>query len=184
MYEGAAVGPNDVDVPNPYDGYAPMAQFFPEAFQWHGVKRCDAFAFYAGDISVEGPHPFCSSGGNLGTGRTHTAMYTDSIDQLRGTAGQGSGRDGAGGIHHARVGHQEPFPPPHHKRIDVQLCQVPFTVHGGVRHAHQGIRERLEVRRRPSAKALEQPGSLTSAIIACGSERVIGELRQRRLALP
>jgi hypothetical protein len=28
-----------------------------------------------------------SSGGNLGNGRTRTAMYTDSIEQLRGTAG-------------------------------------------------------------------------------------------------
>src|SRR5205823_13875736 len=62
MYEGAGLGPEDVDVFNPYDGYAPMAQFFLEAFQWHGVKRGDAFAFYAGDIRVEGPHPFCSSG--------------------------------------------------------------------------------------------------------------------------
>ncbi len=32
-----------------------VAQFFLEAFQWHGVKRGDAFAFYAGDIRVEGP---------------------------------------------------------------------------------------------------------------------------------
>jgi hypothetical protein len=64
-----------------------VAQFFLEAFQWHGVKRGDAFAFYAGDIRVEGPHPFCSSGGNLGNGRTRTAMYTDSIEQLRRTAG-------------------------------------------------------------------------------------------------
>src|SRR5215472_1952887 len=54
-----------------------------EAFQWHGIKRGEAFAFYAGDIRVEGPHPFCSSGGNLGTGRCRTAMYTDSIEQLR-----------------------------------------------------------------------------------------------------
>jgi hypothetical protein len=76
MYEGAGLGPNDVDIFNPYDGYAPMAQFFLEAFQWHGVKRGDAFAFYARDIRVEGPHPFCSSGGNLGNGRTRTAMYT------------------------------------------------------------------------------------------------------------
>src|SRR5271166_3661762 len=60
MYEGAGLGPKDVDVFNPYDGYAPIAQFFLEAFQWHGVKRGDAFAFYAGDIRVEGPHPFCS----------------------------------------------------------------------------------------------------------------------------
>jgi hypothetical protein len=87
MYEGAGLGPQDVDIFNPYDGYAPMAQFFLEAFQWHGVKRGDAFAFYAGDIRVEGPHPLCSSGGNLGTGRLRTAMYTDSIEQLRGTAG-------------------------------------------------------------------------------------------------
>ena len=72
MYEGAGLGPEDVDIFNPYDGYAPMAQFFLEAFQWHGVKRGDAFAFYAGDIRVEGPHPFCSSGGNLGNGRTRT----------------------------------------------------------------------------------------------------------------
>jgi hypothetical protein len=87
MYEGAGLGPADVDIFNPYDGYAPMAQFFLEAFQWHGVKRGDAFAFYAGDIRVEGPHPLCSSGGNLGNGRTRTAMYTDCIEQLRGTAG-------------------------------------------------------------------------------------------------
>jgi hypothetical protein len=58
-----------------------------EAFQCHGVKRGDAFAFYVGDIRFKGPHPFCSSGGNLGNRRTRTAMYTDSIEHLRGTAG-------------------------------------------------------------------------------------------------
>jgi hypothetical protein len=94
MYEGAGLAPEDVDVFNPYDGYAPMAQFFLEGFQWHGVKRGDAFAFYAGDIRVEVPHPFCSSGRNLGNGRTRTAMYTDSIEQLRGTAA--AGRSGFG----------------------------------------------------------------------------------------
>jgi acetyl-CoA acetyltransferase len=87
MYEGAGLGPQDVDIFNPYDGYSIMTQFFLEGFQWHGVKRGDAFGFYAGDIRVEGPHPLCSSGGNLGTGRCRTAMYTDSIEQLRGTAG-------------------------------------------------------------------------------------------------
>jgi hypothetical protein len=50
-------------------------------------KCGDSFDFYAGDIRVDGPHPLCSSGGNLGNGRTRTAMYTDSIEQLRGTAG-------------------------------------------------------------------------------------------------
>ena len=69
------------------NGYAPKTQFFLEAFQWHGFKRGDALAFYAGDIRVEGPHPFCSNGGNLGNGRTRTAMHTDCIEQPRGTAG-------------------------------------------------------------------------------------------------
>jgi hypothetical protein len=55
-------------------------------------QRGDALAFYKSDIRVKGPHPFCSSGGNLGTGRCRadghrTVMYTDSIEQLRGTAG-------------------------------------------------------------------------------------------------
>ena len=86
MYDGAGLGPEDVDIFNTYDGHAPMVQFFPEAFQSHGVKRGDAFAFYAGDVRVEGPHPFCLSGGILGNGRTRTAVYTDSIEQLRGTA--------------------------------------------------------------------------------------------------
>ena len=47
MYEGAGLGPEDVDIFNPYDGYAPMAQFFLEAFRaaaiWGTgapVRRC------------------------------------------------------------------------------------------------------------------------------------------------
>jgi hypothetical protein len=87
LYEGAGVTAADLDVFNPYDGFSTFTQTYLEAFQWHGVKRGDAFAFYAGDITVEGPHPFNSSGGNLGAGRTRTAMYTDSIEQLRGIAG-------------------------------------------------------------------------------------------------
>ena len=87
MHEGVGLGPEDVGIFNTHDGYAPMAQFFLEAFQWNGVKRSDAFAFYAGDIRVEGLHPLCSCGGNLRNGRTGTAMYTDCIEQLRGSAG-------------------------------------------------------------------------------------------------
>jgi hypothetical protein len=83
-----------------------MAQFFLEAFQWHGVKRGDSFAFHAGDIRVEEPHPLCSSGGNLGRGRTWTAMYTDCIEELRCTAGARQVRVRAetalGGIYHAK----------------------------------------------------------------------------------
>ena len=87
MYEGAGLGSKDVNIFNPYDSYAPMAQLFLEGFQCHGVRVGDAFAFYAGDIRFGGTHPFCSSRGGLGTGHCRTAVYTDSIEQLRGTAG-------------------------------------------------------------------------------------------------
>ena len=88
VYEGSGWGPRDVDIFNPYDGFSTFIPTTLEAFQWHGVKKGDAADFLRGDISVEGPHPFCSGGGNLGNGRTRTAMYIDSIQQLRGTAGQ------------------------------------------------------------------------------------------------
>jgi hypothetical protein len=88
VWEGSGLGPQDVDVFNPYDGYLTFTQFFLEAFQWHGVKRGEAHDFYAGDIRVEGPHPFLSSGGNNGTGRTRTALFTDSVEQLQGRAGE------------------------------------------------------------------------------------------------
>jgi acetyl-CoA acetyltransferase len=86
--DGAGLSIKDIDVFNPYDGYTLFAQHWLEAFQWHGVKKGEALQFYKGDISVEGPHPFMPSGGNNGTGRTRTAIYTDTIEQLRGTAGK------------------------------------------------------------------------------------------------
>ncbi len=88
IYEGSGLTPADIDVFNPYDGFTLFTQYWLEAFQWHGVKEGEALQFYQGDISVEGPHPFLSSGGNIGTGRTRSAIFTDCIEQLRGTAGQ------------------------------------------------------------------------------------------------
>jgi hypothetical protein len=86
MYEGAGLGPKDVDVFNPYDGYAPMAQFFLEAFQWHGVTR-RYLRVLRRRYQGRGTPPVLLARGNLGNGRTRTAMYTDSTEQLRGTAG-------------------------------------------------------------------------------------------------
>ena len=85
--EGAGISVADVDIFNPYDGFTLFTQTWLEAFGWHGVKEGEALDFYRGDIRVEGPHPFLSSGGNSGTGRTRTAIFTDTIEQLRGTAG-------------------------------------------------------------------------------------------------
>jgi hypothetical protein len=49
-----------------------FAQHWLEAFGWHGVKKGEALKFYNDNIDVHGPHPFLSSGGNNGTGRTRT----------------------------------------------------------------------------------------------------------------
>ncbi len=86
MWEGSGLGPADVDIFNPYDGYLTFTQQFLEGFQWHGVKWGEAHDFYADDIRVEGPHPFLSSGGNNGTGRNRAVLFSDSMEQLRGTA--------------------------------------------------------------------------------------------------
>src|SRR5205814_802593 len=87
-YEGSGLKPADIDIFNPYDGFSPFLPFSLEAFQWQGVKQGEAKDFVKGDIRVEGQHPLHSGGGNLGNGRTRTAMYIDSIEQLRGTAGR------------------------------------------------------------------------------------------------
>lgn len=88
VYEGSGLTPSELDVFNPYDGFTLFFQYYLEAMQWHGVKRGEAHDFYAGDISVEGPHPLSPSGGNNGNGRTRWWGYLDCIQQLRGRAGR------------------------------------------------------------------------------------------------
>jgi hypothetical protein len=85
--EGSGLLAKDIDIFNPYDGFTLFFQYFLEGFGWHGVKRGEAHDFYAGNISVEGPHPLSSSGGNCGYGRTRWWGHIDSIQQLRGQAG-------------------------------------------------------------------------------------------------
>lgn len=86
-YEGSGLTASEVDVFNPYDGFTLFTQWFLEGFGWHGVGKGEALDFYAGDIRVEGPHPFSSSGGNNGNGRTRWWGHYDTVQQLRGEAG-------------------------------------------------------------------------------------------------
>ena len=88
VYEGSGLKPEEIDIFNPYDGFSSFLPFSLEAFGWRGVGKGEAKDFVNGDIRVEGPNPYLSGGGNLGNGRTRTAMYIDSIEQLRGTAGR------------------------------------------------------------------------------------------------
>jgi hypothetical protein len=74
-----------------------MAQFFLEGFQWHGVKRGDAFAFYAGDIKVEGTAPVLlerrqSEDRTPAHGHVHRQHRAAARHGGR-PAGRGSGRD-------------------------------------------------------------------------------------------
>lgn len=87
-YSGSGLKPDDIDIFSPYDGFAVFTQYFTEAFQWRGVKRGDAHAFYAGDITPQGPNPFNTGGGNMGTGRMRTVYFTDGMEQLQGRAGE------------------------------------------------------------------------------------------------
>ena len=86
-YAGSGLKPDDIDIFNPYDGFAVFTQYFLEAFGWRGVKRGEAHDFYAGDISIEGPNPFNTGGGNMGTGRMRHVYITDTMEQLQGRAG-------------------------------------------------------------------------------------------------
>ena len=87
-YAGSGLRPDDIDVFAPYDGFAVFTQYFLEAFGWRGVKRGEAHDFYAGDISLKGPNPINSGGGNMGTGRMRTVFITDPMEQLQGRAGE------------------------------------------------------------------------------------------------
>jgi acetyl-CoA acetyltransferase len=87
QYEGSGLSASEIDIFNPYDGYLTFTQQFLEGHKWHGVGLGEAHAFYAGDIRVEGPHPFMSSGGNNGVGRQRACHYTDVVEQLRTYAG-------------------------------------------------------------------------------------------------
>ena len=87
LYEGSGLNASDIDIFNPYDGFTAFTQYYLEGFGWHGVKRGEAHDFYAGDITVEGPHPLISSGGNNGNGRSRCWHWTDCVQQLQGRAG-------------------------------------------------------------------------------------------------
>ncbi|MBM3947573.1 MAG: hypothetical protein FJ315_09305 [SAR202 cluster bacterium] len=88
FYAGSGLRPKDIDIFLPYDGFAVFTQYFLEAFRWRGVKRGEAHDFYAGDITIQGPNPLNTGGGNMGTGRMRTAFFSDPIEQLQGRAGK------------------------------------------------------------------------------------------------
>lgn len=87
VYEAAGLTWRDIQFENFYDGFGLFHVFHLEGFGFAGVKRGEGLDFYQTDISIDGPNPVSPSGGNIGSGRTRWWMHTDSIQQIRGTAG-------------------------------------------------------------------------------------------------
>ena len=106
MYEGAGLGPADVDVFNPYDGYAPMAQFFLEGFQWHGVKRGRYLRVLRGRYQGRGAAPVLLERRQSGEraypyGHVHR-QHRAAPRHRRPPPGHGPRRNRAGSLHHAK----------------------------------------------------------------------------------
>ena len=93
MYEGAGLSLQDVDIFNPYDGYSIMAQFFLEAFQWHG-EAWRGLRVLCGRYPREGSHPSAPAGAIWGTGVPAplcTPIASNSSGALRGRGRSRSG---------------------------------------------------------------------------------------------
>jgi acetyl-CoA acetyltransferase len=89
LYESAGITSADVDFENAYDGFSLFHVFWVEGFGFYGIKEGEALDFFTSqDISINGPTPISPSGGNIGSGRTRYWMWTDTIQQIQGRAGE------------------------------------------------------------------------------------------------
>ena len=88
LYESAGISASDVQFENAYDGFSLFHPFWIEGFGFFGVKEGEALDFFQSDISISGPTPVSPSGGNIGSGRTRYWLWTDTIQQLQGRAGE------------------------------------------------------------------------------------------------
>ena len=74
LWESAGLGPEDVDVPQPYDGFTPLVYFWLESLGF--CPRGEAHSFIQGGaIDVKGRFPLLSGGGNQGNGRLHGVSH-------------------------------------------------------------------------------------------------------------
>ena len=89
LYDSAGISASDVDIENAYDGFSLFHVFWIEGFNFFGIQRGECLDFFnSEDISINGPTPISPSGGNIGSGRTRFWLWTDTIQQLQGRAGE------------------------------------------------------------------------------------------------
>jgi acetyl-CoA acetyltransferase len=90
LWERTGLGPQEVDLPQLYDGFSPFVYFWMEALGLCGTGEAHERAL-AGDIDSDRPDtlPVLSGGGALGNGRMHgVPQMLECYLQLAGRAGK------------------------------------------------------------------------------------------------
>jgi acetyl-CoA acetyltransferase len=95
LWEHSGLGPDDVDLPQVYDGFSPFVWFWLEALGFCPVGEAHSFVENGGiDSDVAGALPALSGGGAIGNGRMHgVPQMLECYLQLSGRAGDRQ-RDG------------------------------------------------------------------------------------------
>ena len=96
LWEHSGLGPDDVDLPQVYDGFSPFVWFWLEALGFCPIGEAHAFVEAGGiDSDAPGGLPALSGGGALGNGRMHgVPQMLEVYLQLAGRAGDRQ-REGA-----------------------------------------------------------------------------------------
>jgi acetyl-CoA acetyltransferase len=95
LWEAAGIGPEDVDLPQLYDGFSPFVYYWMECLGLCPVGEAHRIALEGGfDSDKAGSLPVLSGGGALGNGRMHgVPQMLECYLQLSGRAGERQ-RDG------------------------------------------------------------------------------------------
>jgi acetyl-CoA acetyltransferase len=90
IWEAAGIGPEDVDLPQLYDGFSPFIYYWMECLGLCPVGEAHRIALDGGfDSDDPGALPVLSSGGALGNGRMHgIPQMLECYLQLSGRAGE------------------------------------------------------------------------------------------------
>jgi len=70
LWQSTGLGPDDIDVPQLYDGFSPLVYLWLECLGYCPVGEAHRF-IQNGAIDVAGKFPLNSGGGSLGSGRLH-----------------------------------------------------------------------------------------------------------------
>jgi acetyl-CoA acetyltransferase len=88
LWQSTGWGPEEVDLPQVYDGFSPMVYFWLETLGFCPVGEAHRFVASGGINAAEGGLPALSGGGALGNGRMHGVPQTlECYLQLSGRAG-------------------------------------------------------------------------------------------------